>query len=149
MARPSEYNFEICKEICNEVADGKNIKAALKLKKEYPTFKTWCNWKRDNAELLHLYVKSIQDKSESVDYEIDEILAECRKGKIDPSTANVLIQTLKWKAAKYYPKMFGDQSKLTIDGTLDITTEKKNDLSNWSDEDLKTVTDIADKYDKS
>ena len=35
MARPSEYNFEMCKVICSEVAGGFNIKTILKSKDEY------------------------------------------------------------------------------------------------------------------
>lgn len=113
MARPSEYNFELCEEICERIMDGENIKAVLSSDDRFPSFPTWCKWKRENDELLNLYVNSIQDKSESVDAKIDEIWEGCRNGQYDASTANVLIQTLKWKASKYYPKMFGD--KLDID----------------------------------
>lgn len=110
MARPSEYNFELCKEICDEVANGANIKSVLATKDEYPTFPTWCKWKRENEELFNLYINAIHDKADSVDAQIDEIWEGCRQGNYDASTANVLIQTLKWKAAKYYPKMFGEKT---------------------------------------
>lgn len=120
MARPSEYNFDLCIEICNKIADGQNIKTILASKEEYPVFSTWCKWKRENAELSNLYVNSIQDKSESVDAKIDEIWEGCKNGLYDASTANVLIQTLKWKAAKYYPKMFGDKVQQEHSG--EITT---------------------------
>lgn len=116
MARPSTYNFELCKEICSEVANGFNIKTVLSSKQEYPTFQTWCNWKRKNPELFDLYVKSIQDKAESVDEEIDFIYDGLKNGTYEPAQANVLIQTLKWKASKYYPKMFGDKTDITSGG---------------------------------
>jgi hypothetical protein len=35
--------------------------------------------------------------------------------EIDPATYNTLVQTLKWKMAKFYPKMFGDKIDLTSD----------------------------------
>jgi hypothetical protein len=117
MARPSEYDFELCKEICNIVADGFNIKTVLSSKQEYPDFSTWCRWRRENEELHNLYIKSIQDKSESVDEEIDNIMYGLKNGEYEPAQANVLIQTLKWKAAKYYPKMFGEK--------LDVTSDNK------------------------
>jgi len=120
MARPSEYNFDLCIEICNKIADGQNIKAILQSKDNYPAFSTWCKWKRENQELSNLYVNSIQDKSESVDAQIDEIWEGCKNGLYDASTANVLIQTLKWKASKYYPKMFGDKVQQEHSG--EITT---------------------------
>ena len=120
MARLTEYNFDLCIEICNRIAEGDNIKTILDSKDEYPSFPTWCKWKRENAELLNLYVNSIQDKGESVDAKIDEIWEGCRQGLYDASTANVLLQTLKWKASKYYPKMFGD--KIQQEHSGEVTT---------------------------
>lgn len=116
MARPSEYDFEKCKVICEEVAEGFNIKTVLKSKEEYPDFSTWCRWKRENEELRNLYVNSMQDKSESVIEEIDHVYDLLKNGAIEPSAANVLIQTNKWLAAKFYPKMFGDKVDLTTGG---------------------------------
>jgi len=116
MARPSKYNLEMCKEICSEVAGGFNIKTILKSKEEYPTFQTWCNWKRENVELFDLYVKAMQDKSESELEEIDYVRDMLKAGEIEPSAANVLIQTSKWLASKFYPKMFGDKLDVTTDG---------------------------------
>jgi hypothetical protein len=116
MARPSEYDFEMCKEICSEVANGFNIKTVLKSKAEYPTFQTWCNWKREHSELFDLYIKSIQDKADSVEEELESIYDMLKSKELDPASANVLIQTLKWKASKYYPKMFGDKVDLTTQG---------------------------------
>ena len=109
MAALDTYDYNLCLEICDKVMDGANIKTALKSDKRYPTFQTWCNWKRNHPELFDLYIKAIQDKSESVLEEIDSISTDLRNGLLEPSVANVLIQTLKWKAAKFYPKMFGDK----------------------------------------
>jgi hypothetical protein len=61
-------------------------------------------------------VRSIQDKAESVDAQMDEIWDGCKNGLYDPATARLLIDTLKWKAGKYYPKMFGDKIDHTTDG---------------------------------
>lgn len=124
MAAPSKYSFELCKEICKEVADGANIKAVLKSKENYPTFQTWCNWKREHSELFDLYVKTMQDKSESEIEQIDRAYHDLRNGFIDPATANVLIQTNKWKASKFYPKMFGD--KLDVEQSGEITISFKD-----------------------
>ena len=121
MARPSEYDFELCKEICDKIADGDNIKSILNSDERYPSFPTWCKWKRENTELLNLYVNSIQDKGESVDAQIDEIWQGCKNGLYDASIANVLIQTLKWKASKYYPKMFGDKIQQEHSGEVTTT----------------------------
>lgn len=112
MARPSEYDFGLCEAICEKIARGGNIIKVLESEKEFPSWETFRRWKRNHAELQALYINSVQDKSEAVLMEIDEIAEELRRGDIDASTANVLTQTLKWKAAKFYPKMFGDRQHI-------------------------------------
>ena len=112
--RPSEYDYDLCVEICEQVANGKNVIHVLESKDNYPSWATFRKWKNENDELLTLYVNAIQDKSEAVLKEIDNIWFDCKKGDIDASTANVLIQTLKWKAAKFYPKMYGDNKNVDI-----------------------------------
>jgi hypothetical protein len=34
--------------------------------------------------------------------------------EIDSSTYNVLVQTIKWKMAKFYPKVFGDNKQVDL-----------------------------------
>lgn len=116
MARPSEYNFKLCEEICDEIANGKNIIKVLESKKEFPSWSTFRRWKNENEELRTLYVNSQQDKGIALENEIDDTMNLVKEGVIDASTANVLIQTLKWKMAKFYPKMFGDKVDVTSDG---------------------------------
>lgn len=110
--RPSEYDFKLCEQICEQIARGGNIIKVLESKEYFPSWETFRRWKRNHAELQALYINSVQDKSEAVLLEIDEIAEELRRGDIDASTANVLTQTLKWKAAKFYPKMFGDRQHI-------------------------------------
>lgn len=137
MARITDYDFDICKDICNKITEGFNIKKVLESNDDYPSFPTWCKWKRENVELLNLYVNAIQDKAESVDALIDEIFEDLRNGMLEPSAANVLIQTLKWKASKYYPKMFGDRTDITTNGKDIFSNIDYSKLSN------EALTEIA------
>lgn len=114
--RPTTYNLELAKEICEKVSLGDDVVNILKAKK-YPSFPTWCKWKRDNQELFKLYVNSVQDKSDVELNEMNEIQQELRDGTLTPAQANVLIQTIKWKLAKFYPKMYGERQE------LDLTTK--------------------------
>lgn len=119
MARPSEYDFELCKTICDQVADGENIIAILK-ESSYPAWSTFRRWKNENEELRTLYVNSQQDKGIALEGEIDDVMASLKDGEIEAAAANVLIQTLKWKMAKFYPKMFGDKLDVEQSGTLTL-----------------------------
>lgn len=114
MARPSEYDFELCKTICDEIANGENIISILK-ESAYPSWPTFRRWKNEHEELRTLYVNSQRDKASALENEIDDVMQSLKAKELDPASANVLIQTLKWKMAKFYPKMFGD--KLDVDHT--------------------------------
>jgi hypothetical protein len=138
MANTTNYDYNICVEICNKVANGMNVINVLESdKKRYPVWSTFRNWKHEHVELQTLYTRSIQDKAEMVDYEIDQIMRECRDGLIDFPVARVLIDTLKWKAAKYYPKMFGD--KVTVAGDKDNPLVPMLDMSKLSVELLEQI----------
>ena len=47
---------------------------------------------------------------------MESVYDKVKSGEIDASTGRLLIDTLKWKAAKYYPKMFGDKIDHTTGG---------------------------------
>lgn len=115
MARPSEYDFELCKTICDEVANGENIISVL-AESTYPSWSTFRRWKNENEELRTLYVNSQQDKGIALESEIDDIMRSLKGGEMEASIGNVLIQTLKWKMAKFYPKVFGDKVDVTSGG---------------------------------
>lgn len=135
MARPSTYNIELCKEICEKVSSGLNIIDVLKDNDKYPTSSTWFRWKDDHNELWELYVKAVQNKTEFLNSEIDRIFKKCENEEITPSNANVLIQTLKWKMSKFYPKMFGDKVEHDIKSS-DRSMSPKTGLENNTYEEL-------------
>ena len=115
MARPSEYDFELCKLICDEVANGENIISVLK-ESNFPSWSTFRRWKNEHEELRTLYVNSQQDKGIALENEIDDVMQCLKDGEMEASVGNVLIQTLKWKMGKFYPKMFGDKLDVTSGG---------------------------------
>lgn len=125
MARLTEYDYNLCVEICERVSLGEHIKDVLDSIESYPTFPTWCRWKREHDELFNLYTRSIQDKSEMVIFEINQTMKDLKDKTIDASQARVLIDTYKWLASKYYPKMFGDKLDLT---SKDEKIESKDPL---------------------
>ena len=45
---------------------------------------------------------------------IEEFQQQLLLKEIDPATARVLIDTEKWKACKFYPKMYGDKQEVSL-----------------------------------
>lgn len=116
MARLTEYNYQICIEICDKVANNQNIVDVLESDDKYPSWPTFRRWKHNNEELRILYVSSQQDKAIAIEKEIDDTMQLLKSGEIESSAANVIIQTLKWKMGKFYPKVFGEKLDITTDG---------------------------------
>jgi len=116
MARLTEYNYNVCLDICETIAVGGNIMNVLESRSDFPSWSTFRRWKRDNEELRTLYVNSQQDKAEALEKEMDDYRDMLILKEIDASTYNTLVQTLKWKMAKFYPKMFGEKIDIVSDG---------------------------------
>ena len=116
MARLTEYDFDLCVEICNELANGQNIKRILNSNDKYPDWTTFRRWKQNNEELRTLYISSQQDKAIALENELDDLRDLLMTKEIDNATYNVLAQTIKWKMAKFYPKVFGDKIDHTTAG---------------------------------
>lgn len=112
MAGKTDYTFEKAVSICEMLSNGESLKSVLE--KHSIVRSTFFKWKRDNKEFSDLYINIAQDKGELCIEEIDQTVEDLKAGLLDASTANVIIQTLKWKAAKFYPKMFGDSSKIDV-----------------------------------
>ena len=122
MARLTEYNYELCIKICNELANGQNIKRILDSNSSYPDWTTFRRWKQNNEELRTLYISSQQDKAIALENELDDLRDLLSSKEIDHQTYNVLAQTLKWKMAKFYPKVFGDKTIHSGDADNPIQT---------------------------
>jgi hypothetical protein len=132
MARLSEYDFDLCIEICNELAEGQNIKRILDSNDRYPDWTTFRRWKQNNEELRTLYINSQQDKAIALENELDDLRDLLSSKEIDASTYNVLAQTVKWKMAKFYPKVFGDKVQTEHSGEVKTTTT----LIKWGDNEV-------------
>ena len=98
---------------------------------KYPDWTTFRRWKQNNEELRTLYINSQQDKAIALENELDDLRDMLTAKEIDASTYNVLAQTLKWKMAKFYPKVFGDKTDITTNGESikSIPTEIKVEIT--------------------
>ena len=70
-----------------------------------------------------MYINAQQDKAEALEKEMDDYRDMLVSKEIDASTYNTLVQTLKWKMAKFYPKVFGDKTIHSGDAENPIQTK--------------------------
>ncbi len=111
-----EYRKEIVKEILEQVSKGGHIVQILESNRErYPAWVNFSKWKREDKELNTMYINAQQDKIEAYTLKILETMEDVKQEKINPQAGRLLIDTYKWFASKYYPKVYGD--KVEVDHT--------------------------------
>ena len=110
----SKFDMSLVEEICDRISNGENVKAVLKSDKRFPDFTTWCRWRRKYPSVNNLYTIARQDKTESYDEKFDSIMNDIESGVIEPHVGRVLLDALKWKMAKFYPKVFGDNKQVDL-----------------------------------
>lgn len=134
MARLTEYDFNLCVEICDKIADGENIKRVLNSNELYPDWTTFRRWKLNKEELRTLYVNAQQDKAIALENEIDDLRDLLTSKEIDYATYNALVNTVKWKMAKFYPKVFGERMQHANDPDNPITNVSILNIDPLSDD---------------
>jgi len=111
-APPWLYDPAIGDQICDMVADGKNLHVISKID-GLPGRNTIYKWLRESAEFANNYARAREDRADWRASRIDEITQEVREGKLEPNAARVIIDAEKWQAGKENSKIYGD--KQTID----------------------------------
>lgn len=98
--------------VCQRIEDGELVDDAAKA--EGTTRKSIWQWAREDAALGDRYTRAREASAESLELEAIDV---ARKGTNDTAAADrLLVDTLKWAAAKRRPKVYGD--RLNIDADL-------------------------------
>lgn len=109
-----EVTEQLMAEIFDKVAEGMPIVHALKQDDRYPNWHLFAKILRENEAYARQYARAMQMRAFSLEASIEDYKSLLLAKAIDPQTANVLIQTAKWQAGKFYPKLFGDNIKLSV-----------------------------------
>ena len=98
-------------ESIDKFANGEKL---VNLFKECKTDRTNFNHALKKYDLDAKYTRARELHGDGFNDEIEVIKTDLQKGKIDASSARVLIDTIKWQASKFYPKMYGDKATLDV-----------------------------------
>ncbi len=79
----------------------------------------------NNEELKNELAHARENRGDLCLDVIETIQQKLADGKIDANTARVLIDTEKWKATKFYPRLYGDKSEQNITTTVNILPSVK------------------------
>ena len=119
MAKPNKID-DLLEDILNAVAyENKSIVKACRDRKVSP--QTFWELKEKDDRIKEQYMLATQFRAEGCVDEIEKTQRDLRNGIIDAPTARVLIDTEKWKACKFYPKMYGDKIDQNIHHSGSVT----------------------------
>lgn len=116
MPKPNKID-DLLEDILNDVAyENKSIVKACRDRKVSP--QTFWKLKEKDDRIKEQYTLATQFRAEGCVDEIEKTQRDLRNGIIDAPTARVLIDTEKWKACKFYPKMYGDKQEIDHNVTV-------------------------------
>jgi hypothetical protein len=73
---------------------------------------TISKWLRDDADFRDQYKVAMELRAQKIDDDIDDAIELMKYGELDAQQARVVIDTYKWRAAKLYPKFYGENQKV-------------------------------------
>lgn len=113
--RPTKYTDALIDDICREVALGSNLNK-LSSSDDYPSRFTLYKWLGENEEFSNKYAYARECRADARADKIDDICEKVERGELDPTSARVIIDALKWQAGKEKPKSYGDKVTQEITG---------------------------------
>ncbi len=101
---------------------------------DMPSYEAFYNLMNANEEVRNKYYLAQESRATAIDEEIDRILNRVEKGELEYNQGRLMIDTLKWRMAKFFPRLYGE-------ATQKIEVEHKANFI----EELKRVSTIVQK----
>ena len=118
MGRPTIFTDHLAERICALVAEGLSTKRICE-REDMPDRDTVRVWLHDKPDFSGMYARAREVRAEQLAEEVLEIA----DSEDDPQRARLRMDARRWLAAKFYPRMFGDQSRVNVNGDLKVTNE--------------------------
>lgn len=73
-------------------------------------------WKEISArtDLSASYARAKSARADEISARIEQATEDVRLGELDPHAGRVVIDSYKWLASKYYPRMYGEKQQIDI-----------------------------------
>ena len=131
----SKYGPEVFEAILLRIAEGESLTAVCN-EPGQPSKSTVHALVKNNHDFAKGYEAAVKARAQSRVDELMRINAKLEEGAIDPSSARVLCDNLKWLAAREDPQKFSDRlwAELTGKDGKDLIPEKKMDdleMARW------------------
>jgi hypothetical protein len=114
--RPTSYSRAIAEKVLEQLGEGKTLTKITK-QPGYPKASTLFRWLAENADFREAYAQARELRGEMLVSEL-VALADRAQGMLPEGVAamKLRIDTRKWVASKFYPKVYADRIDHTSDG---------------------------------
>jgi hypothetical protein len=106
--RPSIYTEKLGAEICEWIMSGNSLLTYCQSDKK-PPYSTIMRWVLHVPAFSESYARARETQGDHDADKIKELGRRIEAGEIDPNAARVVIDALKWTAARRKPKVYGDR----------------------------------------
>lgn len=104
--------------------DGRSARSVGK-DTDMPSYEAFYQLKNRHQEVQSRYNAAIEARATAIDDRIDEVLDGVRTGEIDYQAGRLEIDTQKWRMAKFFPRLYGDNQKLEVEHKTSFVDELK------------------------
>ena len=103
--RPTSFTQEVADEICKRMWEGHTLTAICR-EDDMPALRTVYGWMDQSPQFQHEYARA---RARMAFTHGDEVIDTARDRTIDPDRARVVVDALKWRAARMNSRHFGDK----------------------------------------
>lgn len=114
MAGVSTFTQEIADRICERISDGEDLRAIC-ADEDMPGRSTVFRWLAANEDFAKQYALARELQGDALADDMLGVARKSAKTKTEVAARRLLLDTMKWRAAKLRPKVYGD--KLELGGT--------------------------------
>ena len=82
--------------------------------KDMPSYEAFHNRCQKDPEVHRRFLLAMESRASAIDEEIDGVLEDVREGRMEYNAGRLMVDTMKWRMAKLYPRFYGDNQKLDV-----------------------------------
>lgn len=119
-----QANFEdLCKAVLDDVENGASVRAACTIHGVKRT--DFYDWKDADRERSGHYARAREGCADARFDEIGEVIRQIHSGELDPQAGRVVLDGLKWQAAKMFPDKFGERRQVELKADVSMRQDPR------------------------
>ena len=130
MGRPTIYSQELIESICEQISNGKSLRAVCR-SKDMPSISTVMAWLSEKDEFSEQYRRATEQREDFHFEEMMEIADKVLPESAEVAKAKLQIDTRKWVLSRMNPKKYGDKQQMEHSGdvAVNMISELMKELS--------------------